>query len=48
MILAHLNENGVSTIGEISQDVKASPQKVKMIVRSLMRKGYVRKVNQEE
>lgn len=48
MILNHLNENGVSTISEISQDLRTSPQKVKMVVRSLMRRGYVRKVNSEE
>ncbi len=47
-VLAYLDENGPSSITEIAGEVKTSPQKIKMILRGLMRSGYVRRVNQEE
>jgi len=37
-----------STISEISNAARMSPQRVKQVVQSLMREGWVRKVSAEE
>ena len=47
-VLSVLNENGPSSVSEIANEVKASPEKVKAILRALMNTGYVRKVSSEE
>jgi len=46
-VLACLNENGTCTVAEIGDEVKANPQKVKWILRGLIKSGYVRRVSQE-
>lgn len=47
-VLAALNENGPSSVSELSDEVKASPEKTKAILRSLVKSGYVRRVSQED
>lgn len=47
-VLAYLNENGVSTVPEVANDLGCSPQKAKMVINSLEKDGYVRPVGQEE
>lgn len=46
-VLASLNENGPSSVSEISEQVKAGPEKTKSILRGLVKSGYVRKVAQD-
>jgi len=47
-VLACLDENGPSSVTEIAEEVKSSPEKVKMILKGLIRSGYIRTVSQEE
>lgn len=47
LVMASLNENGVSTANEIAEDLHVPPTKIERILRDLQRDGYVRKVNQE-
>lgn len=47
-VLAALNENGICNISEICDEVKSSPQKVKWIMRDLIKSGYVIRVTQED
>lgn len=47
-VLTYLNENGSSSVSEISGEIKASPEKVRAILRNLLQSGYVRKESQED
>lgn len=47
-VLACLDENGPSSVTEISEEVKTNPEKVKALLRALMKSGYVRRVSQED
>lgn len=47
-VLAMLNENGPSSVREIAEETKLSPEKVKAILRGHIRSGYVKKVSQED
>ena len=47
-VLAVLNENGPSSVSEIAEEAKTSTDKVKAILKMLLRSGYVRRVSGEE
>lgn len=46
-VLACLSENGPSSVTEISGEVRTSPEKVKAMLKGLIRSGYVRQVSSE-
>ncbi len=48
-VVSYLNDNGASSINEITSagEVKASADKIKAVIRGLMREGYVRRVSSE-
>ena len=46
-VLAVLNENGPSSVSEIAEESKSSTDKIKAILRMLIRSGYVRRVTDE-
>lgn len=48
LVAASLNENGASSISEISEDTKISSENVKTLLRILLKNGYARKVSSEE
>ena len=48
LALSALNENGVSSVAEIADELKTSPEKIKAILRGLIKSGYVRRVSQED
>lgn len=43
--LAILNENGPSSVGEVAEELKCSPEKVRAILRSLIKSGYIRRID---
>jgi len=47
-VLACLSENGPSSITEISTEINTSPDKVKAMLRGLLKNGYIRQVAAEE
>ena len=47
-VAAALNENGASSITDIAEETRMSPERVKNTLKILIRNGYVRKVNTEE
>lgn len=47
-IVIALESIGPCTLSELSNETKMSPTRVKMIVQTLMRDGWVRKVSGEE
>jgi len=47
-VLACLSENGPSSITEISTEINTSPDKVKAMLRGLLKNGYIRQVSAEE
>lgn len=47
-VLACLSENGPSSITEISTEINTSPDKVKAMLKGLIRNGYIRQVSAEE
>jgi len=44
-VMAYLNETSSACIKEISREVKISPEKTKIIIRDMIRQGYVQKAN---
>lgn len=47
-VVACMNENGASSISEISEETKINADHVKNILRVLIRNGYVHKVSSED
>lgn len=47
-VVACMNENGASSISEISEETKINTEHVKNILRILIKSGYVHKVSSED
>ena len=47
-VLSVLEENGPSSVSEIAEETRMSTDKVKSILKNLMRSGYIRRVTSEE
>jgi len=47
-VLACLSENGASSVSEIADELKTSPEKIKSILKGLIRSGYVKSVSNED
>ena len=47
-VLACLSENGPSSVTEISAEVNTSTEKVKAMLKGLIRNGYIRRVSAED
>jgi len=47
-VLACLNENGPSSVAEISEEVNTTTEKVKAMLKGLIRSGYIRQISVEE
>jgi len=45
--LSCLEEDGPSSASEIAEEIKVSPNKVKFILRDLIKSGYVRRASQD-
>lgn len=46
-VMSMLDDSGPSTIQEVANEVKMSPERVKRILNSLMADGWVRRVSSE-
>lgn len=47
-VMVAINEIGPASVKEICEETKYNPEKVKAILRELIRSGYVRKASEEE
>ena len=47
-VAACMNENGASSISEISEETKINPEHVKTVLRVLIKNGYAHKVSSED
>ncbi len=47
-VMAALESNGESTISEIAESARMTPERVKQVLQSLVANGYVRKVATED
>lgn len=47
-VAAYLDENGASSVSEIAEETKISPEKLKKILKQMIAGGYVRRVTQDE
>lgn len=46
-VLSYLNENGVSTVSDIAGEIRKSPEVTKLIIRQLLRNGWIRKIGED-
>jgi len=44
-IMSYLNENSSATINEISRELKMNPKKTRLIMKDLVKSGYVMQAN---
>ena len=47
-VLSYLQDNGPSSIKDIAGELKTNPKRARVIVRDMMREGYVKKQSADE